>query len=52
MNTQATPTTKDPKKYPLLRNLQFSPIRQNEEQYMVLWDPTGLSKEKLILPLS
>ncbi len=52
MDTPTTPATKDPKKYPVLRNLQFSPIRENEEQYMVLWDPTGLSKDKLILPLS
>ncbi len=52
METQAPPTPKDPKRYPMLRNLQFSPIRENEEQYMVLWDPTGLSKDKLILPLS
>jgi MEMO1 family protein len=45
-------TAKDPKQYPLLRNLQFSPIKQGEEQYVVLWDPTGLGKEKLVLPLS
>jgi AmmeMemoRadiSam system protein B len=47
-----TGTAKDPKQYPLLRNLQFSPIKQGEEQYVVLWDPTGLSKEKLVLPLN
>ncbi len=52
MDTHATSTPKDPKKYPTLRNLQFSPIRENNEQYIVLWDPTGLSKDKLILPLS
>ena len=45
-------TTNDPKQYPALRNLQFSPIKEGEEQYMVLWDPTGLSKEKLVLPLN
>ena len=45
-------TAKDPKQYPALRNLQFSPIKEGEEQYMVLWDPTGLSKEKLVLPLN
>ncbi|MEW6543589.1 MAG: AmmeMemoRadiSam system protein B [Nitrospirota bacterium] len=45
-------TTKDLKQYPVLRNLQFSPIKQDEEQYMVLWDPTGLSQEKLVLPLN
>ena len=38
--------------YPLLRNLQFSPIKEGEEQYIVLWDPTGLSKERLVLPLN
>ena len=42
----------DPTQYPALRNLQFSPIKEGEEQYMVLWDPTGLSKEKLVLPLN
>src|SRR5262244_1299314 len=42
----------DPKQYPVLRNLQFSPIKEGEEQYMVLWDPSGLSKEKLVLPLN
>lgn len=47
-----TGTAKDPKQYPVLRNLQFSPIKEGEEQYIVLWDPTGLSKEKLVLPLS
>jgi AmmeMemoRadiSam system protein B len=47
-----TGAAKDPKQYPLLRNLQFSPIKQGEEQYVVLWDPTGLSKEKLVLPLN
>jgi hypothetical protein len=44
--------TNDPKQCPALRNLQFSPIKEGEEQYMVLWDPTGLSKEKLVLPLN
>ncbi len=47
-----TGITKDPKQYPVLRNLQFSPIKEGEEQYIVLWDPTGMSKEKLVLPLS
>lgn len=47
-----TGTTKDPKQYPILRNLQFSPIKEGEEQYIVLWDPSGLSKEKLVLPLN
>ncbi|ALA59689.1 AmmeMemoRadiSam system protein B [Nitrospira moscoviensis] len=47
-----TTTQRDPKQYPTLRNLQFSPIKEGEEQYVVLWDPTGLSKEKLVLPLN
>ncbi len=38
--------------FPLLRNLQFSPLKEGEEQYIVLWDPSGLSTEKLIVPLS
>jgi AmmeMemoRadiSam system protein B len=48
----ATGTVKDPRQYPVLRNLQFSPIKEGEEQYIVLWDPAGLSKEKLVLPLN
>ncbi|MDH5251979.1 MAG: AmmeMemoRadiSam system protein B [Nitrospira sp.] len=47
-----TSEVKDPKLYPILRNLQFSPIKQGEDQFMVLWDPSGLSKEKLVLPLN
>ena len=47
-----TQTTKDPKQYPVLRNLQFSPIKQGEDQFIVLWDPTGLSTDKLVLPLN
>ena len=47
-----TSMAKDPKQHPLLRNLQFSPIKEGEEQYVVLWDPSGLSKEKLVLPLN
>jgi MEMO1 family protein len=43
---------KDPQQFPVLRNLQFSPIKEGEEQYIVLWDPTGLGKEKLVLPLN
>ncbi|MDR4495023.1 MAG: hypothetical protein R3B74_11480 [Nitrospirales bacterium] len=43
---------KDSKNYPLLRNLQYSPLKQGEEQYIVLWDPSGLSTEKLVLPLN
>jgi len=44
--------TKDPTHYPVLRNLQFSPIKQGDDQLIVLWDPSGLSKEKLVLPLN
>ena len=47
-----TTSAKDSNQYPVLRNLQFSPIKEGEEQFMVLWDPTGLSKEKLVLPLN
>src|SRR5262247_1580467 len=47
-----TGTAKNPQQYPILRNLQFSPIKEGEGQYMVLWDPTGLSKDKLVLPLN
>lgn len=43
---------KDPTQYPVLRNLQFSPIKQGEDQLIVLWDPSGLSKEKLVIPLN
>ena len=43
---------KDPAPYPVLRNLQFSPIKQGEDQLIVLWDPSGLSKEKLVIPLN
>ncbi|GKS64097.1 MEMO1 family protein [Nitrospira sp.] len=42
----------DPTQYPVLRNLQFSPIKQGEDQLVVLWDPSGLSKERLVLPLN
>jgi AmmeMemoRadiSam system protein B len=47
-----TTTANDPKQYPVLRNLQFSPFKEGEEQYIVLWDPSGLSKDKLVLPLN
>ena len=50
--SETAETVKDPKKYPLLRNLQFSPIKQDDEQYVVLWDPTRISAERLIIPLS
>ena len=38
--------------FPLLRNLQFSPLKEGDEQYVLLWDPSGLSTEKLIVPSS
>ena len=47
-----TSVIKDPAQFPVLRNLQFSPIKQGEDQLMVLWDPSGLSQEKLVLPLN
>jgi AmmeMemoRadiSam system protein B len=47
-----TVTSKDPKNYPTLRNLQYSPLKQGDEQYVVLWDPSGLSSEKLVIPLN
>ena len=52
MTSSATMTHKDPKQYPVLRNLQYSPIKQGEDQFIVLWDPTGLSQEKLVLPMN
>jgi AmmeMemoRadiSam system protein B len=52
METVTRMITKDANQYPALRNLQFSPIKEGEDQYVVLWDPTGLSKEKLVLPLN
>jgi AmmeMemoRadiSam system protein B len=39
-------------RFPVLRNLQYSPLKQGEDQYVLLWDPTGLGTEKLIVPLS
>ncbi len=45
-------TEQDPKPYPALRNVQYSPMKQGEEHYIVLWDPSGLSPEKLIVPLN
>src|SRR5690349_24130884 len=43
---------KDSTQYPVLRNLQFSPMKQEGDQLIVLWDPSGLSHEKLVLPLN
>ncbi|GKS58793.1 MEMO1 family protein [Nitrospira sp.] len=50
--TSTAPTTSEIPTNPVLRNLQYSPIKEQDEQYMVLWDPSGLSSEKLILPLN
>ncbi len=47
-----TSSRKDPKNYPALRNLQYSPLKQGEEQYILLWDPSRLSAEKLVIPLN
>ncbi len=47
-----TGVAKDSAHSPVLRNLQFSPIKQGDDQLIVLWDPSGLSKEKLVLPLN
>ena len=51
MNATGIPK-KDPINYPILRNLQYSPLKQGDEQYIVLWDPSGLSSEKLVIPLN
>jgi AmmeMemoRadiSam system protein B len=40
------------KPLPRLRNLQFSPLKQGEDQLVMLWDATGLSQERLIIPLN
>jgi AmmeMemoRadiSam system protein B len=45
-------SVKDSARFPLLRNLQFSPLKEQDEQYVVLWDPSGLTAEKLIVPLN
>ncbi len=42
----------DQKPYPALRNVQYSPMKQGEEHYIVLWDQSGLSAERLIIPLN
>jgi hypothetical protein len=47
-----TESAQSSKPFPLLRNLQFSPLKEGEEQYVLLWDPSGLSTDKLIVPLS
>ncbi len=50
--TPSTTTAAGTPANPVLRNLQYSPIKEQDEQYIVLWDPSGLSAEKLILPLN
>ena len=45
-------TEQDPKHYPVLRNLQFSPFKEKDEQYVVLWDPSGVTKERLVVPMN
>lgn len=47
-----TEQANNPKSYPALRNIQYSPMKQGEEHYIILWDPSGLSAEKLIIPLN
>ena len=47
-----TEQANNPKPYPALRNIQYSPMKQGEEHYIVLWDPSGLSAEKLVIPLN
>ncbi|HJU03776.1 MAG TPA: hypothetical protein VJ692_01400, partial [Nitrospiraceae bacterium] len=45
-------SVKDSQQFPTLRNLHFSPLKENDEQYVILWDPSGLTAEKLIVPLN
>jgi len=47
-----TGSVKSSKQFPVLRNLQYSPFKEGEDQYILLWDPTGLGADKLIVPLS
>ncbi len=47
--TEASPQVTQ---FPRLRNLQFSPFKERDEQYILLWDPSGLAQEKLLIPLS
>ncbi len=51
-SAMTTGAVKDSTQYPVLRNLQFSPMKQEGDQLIVLWDPSGLSHEKLVLPLN
>jgi AmmeMemoRadiSam system protein B len=52
MDTTSSTTADRAQGNPVLRNLQYSPIKEQDEQYIVLWDPSGLSGEKLVLPLN
>ncbi|MGH7259086.1 MAG: AmmeMemoRadiSam system protein B [Nitrospiraceae bacterium] len=47
-----TESVKSSKQFPILRNLQYSPLKEGEDQYVLLWDPSGLGTDKLIVPLS
>ncbi|MDD9819923.1 MAG: AmmeMemoRadiSam system protein B [Nitrospira sp.] len=42
----------DPKPCPAIRNIQYSPMKEGDEHYIVLWDQSGLSPERLIIPLN
>ena len=50
--TGVMPDTQHESRFPQLRNLQFSPFTEKDEQFVVLWDPSGLSLERLIVPLN
>lgn len=52
MDTTSSTKTDQARTTPVLRNLQYSPIKEQDEQYVVLWDPSGLTHEKLVLPLN
>lgn len=45
-----TPNAKPTVEYPKLRNLEFFPVREGENQSVGLRDPQGISKEILFLP--
>lgn len=47
-----TESARTARPFPVLRNLHYSPLKQGDEQYVVLWDPSGLSTERLVVPLS
>ncbi|MGE3152515.1 MAG: AmmeMemoRadiSam system protein B [Nitrospiraceae bacterium] len=52
MDTSSTTKPDRVQSHPVLRNLQYSPIKEQDEQYIVLWDPSGVSIERLVLPLN